>query len=84
MATRAQWNKCKQDTCPMDKYTTENCNMKRKPKYKKIKAWAIVRDSKIGEIDGCFESGNIPPKYFSSAYVPCTILIDPKYLKGEK
>lgn len=54
---------------------------KPRPATKRIKAWCIVRDE--WHIDG-FEAGNTPPKYFSSAYVPCYIVIDKKYLKGEK
>ena len=56
----------------------------RREKMVRVKAWCVVRDSNTGEIDGCFESGNTPPKHFSSAYVPCTILIAAKYLKGGK
>ena len=77
MATRAQWNKCKQDTCPMDKYTTENCNMKRKPKYKKIKAWAWIRDGKVW--DACVNKWSITKRL-----IPCEIRINTKYLKGGK
>ena len=81
MATRAQWNKCKQDTCPMDKYTTENCNMKRKPKYKKIKAVAAInREGEMYSIRHEIDS----EKWDKRVWKPCTILINAKYLKGEK
>ena len=69
--------------CP--KNTNSRCQIiTRREKMVKVKAWCVVRDSNTGEIDGCFESGNIPPKHFSSAYVPCTILIAAKYLRGGK
>ena len=75
MATSAQWNKCKQDTCPMDKYTTDNCNMKRNAKYKKIKAWA--RHTKDGWKS--VEAGNLVP-----LDIPCEIVINTKYLKAKR
>jgi len=75
--------------CPFCGYDIPNCwtYVKAKPKptkVRRIKAWAIVRDLETGEIDGSFEAGNLPPKHFSSAYVPCTILINEKYLRGNK
>ena len=69
--------------CPTN--TNLSCEIIPKPaKVRRIKAWAIVRDLETGEIDGSFEAGNLPPKHFSSAYVPCTILINEKYLRGNK
>lgn len=77
MATDTQWRKCKPDTCPMDKYTTENCNMKRKPKYKKIKAWArIMLGGEIDATDDLYCKKLMP--------IPCTIVINSKYLKDKK
>jgi len=61
---------------PCPKNTNNNCDViKPKPRFKKFNGWCVVRDSEIGEIDGSFESGDIPPKHFPNAYIPCHILI---------
>ena len=67
----------------MHPYTTDMCNMK-KPKLKlvRIRAWA-----NMDEESGCdiITATNVKPKYFGGAYdVPVIILINKKYLKGEK
>ena len=54
------------------------CESKPKPKPVRIKAWAEIVDGKIVDIMPyriCIEYNCINP---------CTILIDKKYLKGEK
>lgn len=60
--------------CP--KNTNSKCEIiSPKPKYKRIKAWARWR------IDG--EMFAVTDKYEDNT-IPCTILIEAKYLKGRK
>ena len=73
------WNgDCHLIKCP--KNTDRHCQIipKRKSKVRRVEAWAIVRDEH--EIEAITPQ----PKHFKNAYVPCTILIDEKYLKEAK
>ena len=63
--------------CP--KNTDSCCHIiTRREKMVRVKAWAIVRDEH--EV----EAVTPQPKHFRNAYVPCTILIAAKHLKGGK
>ena len=68
--------------CP--KNTDWYCNIvkpKRKPKYKKIKAVAAInREGEVYSIRHEIDSD----KWDKRVWKPCTILINAKYLKGEK
>lgn len=51
----------------------------KKPKMVRVKAWANMDEDSWCDI---ITAVNVLPKYFSGAYsVPCTILIDEKYLR---
>ena len=81
LATRYQWGQCKENTCPMDAVTTENCNVKREPKFKKIKAVAAInREGEVYSIRHEIDSD----KWDKRVWKPCTILINAKYLKANK
>ena len=70
-----KWPKTGGD-CPKN-VNPETCEIiipKRKSKVRRIKAWAIIREEH--EIEAITPQ----PKYFKNAYVPCTILIDEKWL----
>lgn len=78
----------KSGNCPMYWRTTVNCEMlkkysrceivprKAKPKYKRVKAWALITG--MGSVWALSIKGD---KFRT---IPCTILIEAKWLKGRK
>lgn len=67
--------------CP--KNANELCEIptKRKPKYKKIKAWCRITNN--GEVIEIYYANGFS-KEDSKGLFPCTIMINAKYLKGDK
>ena len=81
----------KREFCPRDKtgwcyyarkgLVTKYCEIIPKPKYKKIKAVAAInREGEVYSIRHEIDSD----KWDKRVWKPCTILINAKYLKGEK
>lgn len=72
--------------CVMNPYTTDNCYMKRKPKLRRVKAWAVI--TTVMPKDGTLEYKEVRRASIEKdkryVNVPCTILIDEKYLRGDK
>ena len=73
-------SKCRKELLPFNCGDMDYCpeyQLKRKSRYKRIKAWAT------GKYDGqgwvC--TSNIKLRGYT---IPCTILIEAKYLRGEK
>jgi hypothetical protein len=64
--------------CIMHPYTTDMCNMK-KPKLKLVRIKAWTHRFEDGSME--YSSTGLFRDHFT---IPCTILIDKKYLKGSK
>ncbi len=60
--------------------TTEICDIISKPKYKRVVA-ALTHIPKVGAET---QMVSIDLKAIKAGWIPCTILIDKKYLKGAK